>query len=438
MKLSLKSTIVLWYTVWMLVMIATILTIAAAGGELLLTRKAESNLAKRLYESVIDISEGEIDELEAFDDGIYLSIYNEDGTLLFGRNIIPPTIKKLEESTATKLTYNSKNWYLLDGSTRYEGNKLYLRTLYQFSNLSELFGSHWYIFFITLPLILLFSALGGYFIVSRAMKSLDEIVNTSEEISKGDDLEKRVQSRSNTKETKRLTASFNLMLSRLSEAFKREKQFTQDASHELRTPIAVIKAESEYALENLSDKKKTEEALLSIKSATERMNTLVTQLLTLSRLDESKIKIEKINLSELVVITVESLSERAKEKNITLNLKVEENIFVQGDETMLMRLIINLVTNAITYTNENGSINIRLSKEDNVILEVEDNGIGIKAEDLDKIFDRFYQADSSHSQSGTGLGLSMVKSITKLHNGKVEVESELGKGSKFKITLPNH
>lgn len=436
MKLSLKSTIVIWYTVWMLLLLSSVLALAAAGGDLLLIRNAERKLAEAIYDAAGDIEEDGFSGLDVFDDGIFLSVYSEDGSLLFGRDIIPAEAKVLEDSTAVSITYGGRSWYVMDGSIRTEDGKLWLRAAAEFAGISELFGENWYLFAIILPLIILLAAAGGYIIVSRSLKPLDRMASTAGAIAKGDDLGKRVESSSAANEIEKLANAFNQMLSRLDDAFRRERQFTSDASHEMRTPIAVIKAESEYALENIDE---AEESLIAIRSAADNMEKMVSQLLSLTRLESGKKAIEKksLDLSELGKMTLDALEEEAREKNITLISDIEDGISVNGDETLLMRLLINLIKNGITYGRKDGYVKLHIKAEDGkAVLRVEDNGIGIEGKDIEHIWERFYQADDSHSSSGSGLGLSMVKLIANLHGGTAKVESEAGKGSIFTVIIP--
>lgn len=437
MKLSLRSTIVIWYTVWMLLLLSSILALAAAAGDILLIRNAERELAEAIYDAAGDIQEDGFSDLDFLDDGIFLSVYSEDGTLLFGRDVVPRAAKSLQDSTAVSISYDGRNWYVMDAGIRTaESGKLWIRAAIEFAGIAELFGKNWYIFIIILPLIILLAAAGGHIIVSRSLKPLDEMASTAGVIAKGDDLERRVGSKSSAKEIAELATAFNQMLSRLDEAFKRERQFTSDASHELRTPIAVIKAESEYALENRAD---TEEALIAIRDAADRMEKMVGQLLALTRLEAKEKTIEKteVDLSKLGRMTLEVLEDDAAQRHIALLADIEDNAAVNGDETLLMRLLINLIRNAITYGKEGGFAKLTIrSSEGKATVIIEDDGIGIAEKDIPHIWDRFYQADSSHSSSGSGLGLSMAKLITALHDGQISVESEEGKGSIFTLVIP--
>ena len=170
-----------------------------------------------------------------------------------------------------------------------------------------------------------------------------------------------------------------------------------------------------------------------------KMSQLVSQLLTLVRIDKGhlKLNLENIDIGELLEISLETQQINANKKNINFITNIEENIFTFIDEIMILRAFNNIISNAIFYGKENGFVKISLKKENNKIFIIfEDNGIGISKENLDKIWIRFFQADSSRTTDNSGLGLPMVKGIIEAHNGNISVTSELGKGTTFSITLP--
>lgn len=287
-----------------------------------------------------------------------------------------------------------------------------------------------------IPLFIIIAALGAYLLSKRTIRPVEDITGSAKEISSGSDLSKRIKTNGGSNEISALAQTFNAMLARLQNSFESEKQFTSDASHELRTPLAVIKAESEYALSaNASDEDK-KEALASINEQADKMAALVNALLSLTRTEQGteRFNFEKADMSELVE---EICSTFVTAKGINLQSSVEKDIFFNMDISLISRLLENLLSNAVRYGRENGYINVILKKDrDKIILSVEDNGIGIKEEDLPKIWGRFYRADSSRSSGeGFGLGLALVERIAALHGGRAEAQSEFGKGSKFIITF---
>ncbi len=208
---------------------------------------------------------------------------------------------------------------------------------------------------------------------------------------------------------------------------QRLEQFTQDASHELRTPLATLNSSLDLALKNGEFK----EGLLSAKDDVKDITQLVERLLELTRLDSLNFDAKKIDLSSMVQDAVEKHAPLAEVKNISIESKIQENIFVKGDAALIRQILHNLLSNAVKFSPTNGSIiAVRLTKQS---LEVEDNGIGIKPEDLAHIFDRFFQSDPSRTNDGFGLGLALVKRIVDLHGWTIAVKSTLKKGTTVTI-----
>ncbi len=291
-----------------------------------------------------------------------------------------------------------------------------------------------------LPMFVFITAFIGDKIAKKTMAPVERLSDTVSRIQSGDDLTSRIENNYGDKSLRALTDNFNNMILRLQKSFTAQRQFTSDASHELRTPVAVIMAESDYALslDGLSDE--VRESLESIKHQSKSMQNLISSLLSFTRMEGGLIELEftKENLSELVICVSEDLKKIAKEKNITIHISVQENIQLNMDVALITRLLQNLILNAITYGNENGNVYVTLQRaEEKNVLTVADDGIGIEKEHLDKIFDRFYRVDKARSRENgnSGLGLSMVKQIVELHSGNVSVKSEKGKGSEFKVVI---
>ncbi|MCX8095345.1 MAG: ATP-binding protein [Caldisericia bacterium] len=217
-----------------------------------------------------------------------------------------------------------------------------------------------------------------------------------------------------------------------------KRDFVKDASHELKTPITAIKG----FIETIEDEIKSKNYLEIIKRNIDRMINIINDLLTLSKLEEKReFEIKKFDFKETIQYTLKIFENKIKEKNLQVIVDIKsDDTTIWGDEFKIEQALINLLDNAINYTDK-GYIKITFSKDsENAIFEIEDSGIGIPKEHLNRIFERFYVVNKSRSRKtgGTGLGLSIVKHIISLHKGKIDVESELGKGSKFKITLPQN
>ncbi len=286
-----------------------------------------------------------------------------------------------------------------------------------------------------LPAFIIIAAVGAYLISRKTMKPVENICRSAHEITDGTDLSKRIEMEKSAGEIYTLAETFNDMLARLQTSFENEKQFTSDASHELRTPLAVIKAECEYALSDNASEEDMLEALSSIDEQTDKMTKLVTALLTLSRTEQGdkRYKLEDTDLSELVKKTC---ADFVPAKNITLTADIEDNIIIPAQAQLISLMLENLLSNAVKYGRDGGHIEVRLKKDSGIVFSVKDDGIGIKEEDLPKIWGRFYRADESRSrESGFGLGLSLVSQIAALHGGKVSASSVYGEGSEFTVTF---
>jgi heavy metal sensor kinase len=292
---------------------------------------------------------------------------------------------------------------------------------------------------IAVPLALALAAGGGIFLARRALKPVDKIARTAREIGEGD-LSQRINV--NTKdELGRLAATLNEMIGRLEKAFQRQKQFTSDASHELRTPLAVIEAESTLALQKERPPGDYQQSLETISQESRQMSSLIDQLLTLARADAGKEQwnFTDVNLGKLISNLTTDVEVLCQEKGLSFQLGQPHDLVVKGDEARLRELFMNLLDNAIRYTPALGTVSISLRREEQMaVIAITDTGIGIPAEDIPFIFERFYRVDKSRSRAegGSGLGLAICQHIAEVHGGKIEVESQMGTGSTFSVWLP--
>ncbi len=209
-------------------------------------------------------------------------------------------------------------------------------------------------------------------------------------------------------------------------AMERLEQFTQDASHELRTPIAVLSSSLDLALKS----GKHQEGIVSAKEDLKQISLLVERLLELARLDTFTLRHEKVDFSELILRSVEKYRLFASARKMVIESSIAPDVIAWGDSALLRQVLANLLNNAVKFNTDGGSIHVTLTKSS---LAVEDTGIGIAESDVPHIFDRFYQADSSRARGGLGLGLALVKRIVELHGWTIDVRSTVGKGTKFLI-----
>jgi heavy metal sensor kinase len=290
-----------------------------------------------------------------------------------------------------------------------------------------------------LPIAVLIAIGGGYLLVGRALAPVDQIARKAEQITQHS-LSERLPVARTADELERLSLSLNHMIGRLQDAFLNSKRFVADASHELRTPLTVVRAELESMSANRDLAPEFRETIGSVLEEVERLARIVEQLFALSRLDagESQAEWVKFDLAELVTTTADQMSLLAEDKGISVSCDAAQPVLVDGDRSRLKQVVVNLLDNAIKYTPEKGRIQLRVaSLNGHAVLEVSDNGIGIPAEALPHVFERFFRVDKARTRDpeGAGLGLSIVKSICTAHGSVVEVESN-GVGSRFRVKLP--
>jgi len=292
----------------------------------------------------------------------------------------------------------------------------------------------------SIPALIVVSIGTGWFLAKRALRPVDLIARAAKRIT-AERLAERLPLPISNDEIGRLTDILNEMIARLERSFEQVRQFTSDASHELKTPLAILMGELEVALRNEA---MTDEARVVLESCLEeviRLTQVVQGLLDLSRADSGQIAIDRksISVSALLEDLCEDIEILSEPKAIIVSSSIQQNLFVLGDQVRLHQAFLNVLENALKYTGEHGSVTVELRAEFNqVILSVADTGVGIASDQLSRIFDRFYRVDQARSKNiqGTGLGLSIVRWVVEMHGGTISVQSELGVGTKFTITLP--
>jgi heavy metal sensor kinase len=302
--------------------------------------------------------------------------------------------------------------------------------------LSHLFFS----LLIGVPLLGLVAVGGGLFLVSRALAPVVQIARSAEHITLHN-LNERLPLTNTGDELEHLSLALNRMIARLNEAFEQNRRFLADASHELRTPLAALRGEMESVVEQARTLPELSDRAGSVLEEVDRLAKIVDALFAISRLDagESQQEWERFDLAPLAASTTEQMSLLAEDKGIAVACNVQGKVSVDGDRARIKQVVVNLLDNAIKYTPPGGTINLNVhARGGKAVLEVVDTGMGIPANALPHIFERFYRVDQARSRDagGAGLGLAIVKSICAAHGGKVEVESAEGKGSQFTVELP--
>jgi len=287
--------------------------------------------------------------------------------------------------------------------------------------------------------VLLLGLVGGWWVSTQAMRPIKEISFTAERIATGD-LSQRINTAQTKDELGQLAGTLNSTFARLESAFAHQRQFTADASHELRTPIAVLISETQTALARRRTAEEYHETVEACLATAQQMRQLTESLLELARLDAGHGPTDRapLNLADNVRVCIEQIHPLAEVRGIRINANLSP-AHTRGHDLQLNQVITNLLANAINYNRPNGKIHISTCDESGrAVLIIADTGPGIAAEDLPRIFDRFYRADKARSrvEGRTGLGLAICKAIVTAHGGTIEVKSTPDVGSEFKVTLP--
>jgi heavy metal sensor kinase len=298
------------------------------------------------------------------------------------------------------------------------------------------------VLYLALPLVLLVAGLGGFFLATKSLTPLRWMAEQARNIT-DKNLHSRLDIGAAREELRVLSDSFNELLSRLDQSFETMRRFVADASHELRTPIAVIRGEADVALDHDRNPAEYKESLAIIQDEARRLTRLIDDLLNLARADAGHVslRVEEFYLNDLLAECCRSVQGAAVAKDIGLECQSPGDVAYRGDQELLRRLVLNLLDNAIRYTPPGGKVSASLEAANgNLRLQVADTGVGIPPEAASHIFERFYRGDQARSRQdgGFGLGLSIVKWITESHKGKVELSSQPGAGSTFTVLLDDN
>jgi len=442
-NISVKNKITILLTILMGVLSGVLLAVTLTVSRSVVEKTAIEQLTEAVKKNLeyVEVQERTplIDEeFVYYRNGVYTLIYSQSGSLLAGQLPIGfVSGEGFENGQVREVDAGKSRYYLLDMwlPAGWE-NGVWLRGLVEVPDSTEISRNLLIIAAVTLPFFLLLASVGSYRIIKKAFEPLDRITGTAEAINEAKDLSGRIGLPPGNDEFSRLAADFDHMFERLEISFEAEKQFTADASHELRTPVSVIKGACEYAEKYDETAEEHRETIAMIHRQADKMTGLITQLLTMMRMEQGteKMVFETMEAGELV-------SEICREGNwdpSRIEIKAESPVYISGDRGLIANLMTNLIDNAFKYGKADGVIEVSVrSCGDEALLAVKDEGPGIPAEHRDKIWKRFYQADPSRSSAeGAGLGLAIVRQIAQLHGGRMTLESEEGKGSLFTLHVP--
>lgn len=374
-------------------------------------------------------------------DNIYTSLYDDKKEFIYGE--IPQNFPVYTDFTINRLK-TTGHFYIYDIQKEIQSKKIFVRGIISVASAKQTFSILFYTILAFLPLLAFLTIILSRLFINKSFQPIEHIITTAQEIQNKRDFSLRIQLPGKSRdEIHALARTFDALFETTEQAFIKEKQFTSNASHEIRTPISVIIAQCELALEN-EQSTENQKALHTILWNAKKISQLTSQLLLLTKAEQNTdiLERENINFSELAEIIAEQQKELAEEKGLFFSSSIENAIFFYGDPTLLTSALINLFSNAIHYNKEHGKINFTLSQNENTIHgKISDTGIGISEHDLPKIWERFYQVDAARNKkeySGFGLGLSLVKWIFEAHQGKITVSSALGKGTIVQFALPKN
>lgn len=307
-------------------------------------------------------------------------------------------------------------------------------------DLQEVLNNLLFIILIAVPGAVLAACIAGFFLAKRALRPIDSMIKEAKSITAAT-LKGRLPRSHTGDELDRLAETLNEMIDRLEASTRAMQDFSSDISHELKTPLAIIRGEIDLALRKARSPESLKETLRTIEGEVNELIRLVDDLLLLVRSDAQQLKMDMkpLSLESVLWQSVERFQERALGKKIALTFVVPKDCMIQGDSLYLKRLFSNLVDNAIKFTSEDGHVVIELEhKPTHAIVRIADDGIGIEPEMQEKIFLRFFRTDQARSQEGAGLGLNIAKAICEAHRAKLRVDSTPGRGTTVSVQFPLH
>lgn len=379
---------------------------------------------------------------EDVDDDEYLLILNKDGEVLYGQypeNLNPHV--KINRGRLVTVKGKQKIYYMYDRTSRRlskeYGDKIYTRIVVNKQNIRSEYLKIKYEGYLMAAIMLFLVLLYSLYMAKKITAPLEQMCRVAENVGTDDNLSARVDYDGRFEEIRVLSEANNRMLARIEHMFQVQRQFNSNVAHELRTPVAVVLAQCEYISEKKPSLEDYQEFAEVIERQTRKTNEIIEKLLNLSRMEQGRIKVqyEMVNLQDLLQVICEDEQEKSGE-NLNISFKLEP-IEAYIDIQLMTILVHNLIDNAVKYSGNDVKIEVGTRQVENKIrLWVMDHGCGISKIDQKNIFQPFYRSEKSRNSKGIGLGLSLVQRIAELHGGRIQVESELGKGSTFTLILP--
>ena len=428
LPISLRVT--LYYSVFILALAGAIIGICGY----ILDEVSGSSVSQKKLAHLVQKAARD-DKLKSFDDGVFF--YEHDGQSGVIAGFVPkgfdPALP-LSPQGAREVELDDNEFFYYDAQIK--GRSAWIRGVIAVSEFELAMKRVMLIALILSPLFVVLVIYGGYAIIKRAFKPVRTMSRTASEIGASGDFTRRIELPRGKDELSALAATFNEMLASLQSAFERERQLSADLSHELRTPVAVILAQSDYALAYEQDASEAKESFAVINNQARKISALIEQILELARLQRSVcLGLAPVSLSRIASECAQDFQLLCAQKGLSFSSQIAEGARVNGDELLLIRLINNLLSNALKFTRSSVALELCVSA-DACELSISDDGEGIEPALQTKIWDKLYQIERSRNReqnSGAGLGLAIASQIAKIHNAQVSLRSKVGRGSKFSV-----
>ncbi len=460
--LSARTKITLWFSVAMILIVLLTYALIFLVNRQVIQKTIRDNLIETVENNVDEIEfykyiskedfDKDIDYYIQYGDGyleidddfldevnqVYTALYTTDGEFVYGENIAASATASLSfvNVSVQEADVDGELYYVYDKQLDAEGLEgLWLRGTVSESQGEQSLTATARIALIILPSLVVIAIIGGFLFARRVLSPINNISLAAAKIRQGNDLKQRIEIGEGNDELHALAEQFNDMFSRLDDSFTAQQQFVSDASHELRTPVAVMLSQCE--LSRQCGGGELSEDMQVIERQARKMNRLINDMLSFTRMEltPERYTFERLSLSELSESICFDMS-LIKENDITLEYTLEDVVYINANRELMTGLITNLISNAYRYGKHNGHIWVSLKSDDKkAYLTVKDDGIGIDEKELKNIFKRFYQTDSSRNGAGTGLGLAIVKEIAALHSGEISVQSKPNVGSEFTFSI---
>ena len=441
--MSAKLRLTAWFTLMMLLLCAATLTFVFVVNGRAVADDPQSQLIARVDKNARDVEfengRFEWEDLKFYRRGVSCWVCDENGAFLQG--VRPDGLPELppEDGALRTVSGGDGPYYMYDVYVDMDVTGLWVRGVISTESRSGVMHTINILTAVLLPCLLVVTVAGGWGIAHLTFRPMEQIIGAADAINDDRDLSARIGLKKGPIEMRRLSRSFDSLFARLEKSFHAERQFTSDASHELRTPITVILAECDRAKRKCETKEDFLQSIGVIEEQGQHMSRLVQELLGLTRLQQgtTRYPLQRADVSGFVTACCEEFLP-ADDRGITLSTDIQPEVQATFNPSLLQRAVYNLLQNAYKYGKPGGHITVTLRAAGHgAALSVADDGIGIAPEDQEKIWQRFWQADPSRGEDGgSGLGLSMVQEIAAFHGGRATVDSTPGQGSTFTITLP--